>query len=147
MKTVYIIFCIFAFIIQSNVAHNNTSNFDYEKAHQEYVDSITKDIDRATVYQAVPEQTNEDNFTTASGFKLNKEFDHYKYRTLAVSRDLLKEGFIEYGDTVKVSGTDIYDGKWIVRDTMNKRYKRTIDFLIDLDMPMGKWNNVEIKLV
>ena len=138
---------MFAFFIQSNIAHNSTFDSDYQSAYNEYVESVTKQINRATVYQAVPEQTNEDNFTTASGFKLNKEFDHYKYRTLAVSRDLLNEDFVEYGDTVKVSGTDIHDGKWVVRDTMNKRYERTIDFLIDLDMPINKWKDVEIKLV
>jgi 3D (Asp-Asp-Asp) domain-containing protein len=97
-------------------------------------------IDRATVYQAVPHQTNSDNFTTASGFRLNTEFDHAKYRILAVSRDLLE--IVSYGDTVFVSGTIEFDGYWIVHDTMNKRYTRTIDFLTDLNQPNRLYNNV-----
>ena len=106
------------------------------------ISQIEIPIQRATVYQAVPNQTNSDNFTTASGFRLNKDFNHLQYRIIAVSRDLLQH--ISYGDTVTVIGTTYFDGKWIVHDTMNKRYTRTIDFLTDLDQPNILYNNITL---
>lgn len=118
---------VLLFILTAKVNPVESScRFEYiEKPAQ--LDSIT--INRASVYQAVPEQTNADNLTTASGFKLNPEFNHLQYRILAVSRDLLE--IFEYGDSVLVSGTTGFDGWWYIHDTMNKRYKNTVDFLTD----------------
>lgn len=94
----------------------------------------------ATVYNAVPEQCNEDPGHTAFMFKLDLE-NPYKHRIIAVSRDLL----IKYpaGTRVKIEGTS-YDGVFTVMDKMNKRYTNRIDILINVDMPIGKWNNVKI---
>ena len=94
----------------------------------------------ATVYNAVPEQTNSDPSHTASMFKLDLS-NPYKHKIIAVSRDLL----IKYpmGTRVRVEGTS-YDGVYTVEDKMNKRYKNRIDILINLDMKIGKWNNVLI---
>ena len=96
----------------------------------------------ATVYNAVPEQTNEDPAHTASMYKIDLK-NPYKHRILAVSRDLYKLGY-KFGTKVKVSCDCRYDGIWVVRDLMNKRYKRRIDFLINEDMPIGKWDKVQI---
>lgn len=98
----------------------------------------------ATVYNAVPEQTNEDPQHTATMFKLDLD-NPYKHRIIAVSRDLEKKGF-KMNSTVCISGTEKYDGIWYIRDRMNKRYKSRIDFLINLEMPIGKWENVMIYL-
>jgi len=96
------------------------------------------------VYNAVPEQTNEDPQHTATMFKLDLN-NPYKHRIIAVSRDLEKKGF-KMNSTVCISGTEKYDGIWHIRDRMNKRYKSRIDFLINLEMPIGKWENVMIYL-
>tara|TARA_B100000780_G_scaffold11375_1_gene7805 strand:- start:303 stop:671 length:369 start_codon:yes stop_codon:yes gene_type:complete len=94
----------------------------------------------ATVYNAVPEQTNSDPGHTAFMFELDLN-DPYKHKIIAVSRDLL----IKYpkGTKVCVSGTS-YDGVYVVMDKMNKRYTNRIDLLINLDMQIGSWPNATI---
>jgi len=104
--------------------------------------NITATNVTATVYNAVPEQTNEDPSHTASMFELDLD-NPYKHRILAVSRDLYKSGY-KFKTKVKVECECPYDGVWIVRDLMNKRYKKRIDFLINEDMEIGKWNNVKL---
>jgi 3D (Asp-Asp-Asp) domain-containing protein len=93
----------------------------------------------ATVYNAVPAQTNSDPGHTASMFELDLS-NPYKHKIIAVSRDLL----VEYPMHTKVliKGTNKYDGVYIVEDKMNKRYENRIDILINQDMQIGKWNNV-----
>ena len=99
-----------------------------------------QDIVHATVYNAVPEQTNSDPGHTAFMFELDLS-NPYKHRIIAVSRDLL----IEYpkGTEVYVCGT-FYDGVYIVMDKMNKRYSKRIDILINEEMQIGSWKAVEI---
>ena len=94
----------------------------------------------ATVYNAVPEQTNSDPGHTAFMFELDLN-DPFKHKIIAVSRDLL----IKYpkGTKVYVSGTS-YDGVYVVMDKMNKRYTNRIDLLINLDMQIGSWPNATI---
>ena len=105
--------------------------------------SIFSNVDEkvtATVYNAVPAQTNSDPGHTASMFKLDLS-NPYKHRIIAVSRDLLIK--FPMGTKVRVSGTR-YDGVYVVEDKMNKRYKKRIDILINVDMKIGKWDNVVI---
>ena len=51
------------------------------------------------------------------------------------------------GDTIRVEGTWVYDGLWIIHDKMNKRYNDRIDFLTHKEQARGKWNEVQIELV
>ena len=99
------------------------------------------DVVVATVYNAVPEQTNSDPSHTASMFKLDLE-DPYKHRIVAVSRDLLKK--YPMGTKIRIQGTGRYDGIWHVEDKMNKRYSKRIDLLINTNMSIGKWDEVNI---
>lgn len=94
----------------------------------------------ATVYNAVPEQTNSDPGHTAFMFELDLN-DPYKHRIIAVSRDLLKK--YPKGTKVQVTGTS-YDGVFVVMDKMNKRYTNRIDLLINEDMQIGNWPNASI---
>lgn len=94
----------------------------------------------ATVYHAVPEQTNEDPGHTAFMFKLDLS-NPYKHRIIAVSRDLLSE--FPKGTKVRVCGTT-YDGIFVVMDKMNKRYTNRIDLLINQGMRIGSWSNATI---
>tara|TARA_R110002124_G_scaffold281119_1_gene455084 strand:+ start:56 stop:421 length:366 start_codon:yes stop_codon:yes gene_type:complete len=94
----------------------------------------------ATVYNAVPEQTNSDPGNTSTMFKLDLN-NPYKHRIVALSRDLLKR--FPYHSKVLIQGTK-YDGVYIVEDTMNKRYTNRIDLLINLDMQIGSWKDVTI---
>ena len=94
----------------------------------------------ATVYNAVPAQTNLDPGHTASMFKLDLS-NPYRHRIIAVSRDLLTK--FPMGTRVRVEGTS-YDGIYVVEDKMNKRYTKRIDILINIEMKIGKWENVKI---
>lgn len=101
-------------------------------------------IVHATVYNAVPEQTNSDPGHTATMFKLDLS-NPYKHRIVALSRDLLVK--YPYGSQVLVKGTKDYDGIYNVEDTMNKRYKNRIDILINEEMQIGSWPGVTITKV
>jgi 3D (Asp-Asp-Asp) domain-containing protein len=99
----------------------------------------------ATVYNADPSQTDDSPFITASGAVIEQccPGDH---RWIAVSRDLEAEGFV-FGAKVRITGTDGFDGIWVVQDRMNKRWKKRIDFLVNKSMKGGKWNNVKLTIV
>lgn len=101
----------------------------------------------ATVYFPEKGQTDGNPLITADGSKINprRPRDH---RWIALSRDMLTRwgGDIQYGDSVWVRGiSDELDGMYIVRDTMNRRFRNRIDILVGRhDNIMGLWNDVEI---
>ena len=101
----------------------------------------SQEIVTATVYNAVEEQCNSDPGNTAFMFKLDLK-NPYKHRIVAVSRDLLDK--FPGGTKIKITNAGPYSGIWEVQDKMNKRYTKRIDFLINEDMPIGKWDNVKI---
>lgn len=98
----------------------------------------------ATVYNAVPEQCGSHPTITASGRRI--EGDVSDLRILAMERTMMAKHNIHYGDTVLVRGTGVYDGEWIVEDTMHPRYagQDKIDFLVPADVRLGKWENVKV---
>lgn len=96
----------------------------------------------ATVYNAVPEQTDSDPLITAS----LKEIDpDNPQRWIAVSRDLEELG-VTLGSKVCIDNAGEMNGEWVVEDRMNKRWRRRIDFLVHDSIRLGKWNNVKIIL-
>lgn len=109
-----------------------------EKATEVYI--VT-----ATVYHAVEGQCDDSPLVTASGARIASAESAYDHRYIAVSRDLLD--VFPYGTMVEVSGCGELDGRWVVADTMNRRYKGYIDLLINPDMRGGKWDGVRIKKV
>ena len=102
------------------------------------------EIVEATVYNALPEQCNADVQHTAFMFKLDL-LNAYKHRIVAVSRDLLKR--FPNKTRVRVTGAGKYNGIWTVRDKMNKRYTKRIDFLVNNEVKYGKWKNVKITII
>ena len=46
------------------------------------------------------------------------------------------------GDKVHVEGAGLLDGIWFVRDRMNPRFRKRIDFLVPQSMKGGKWEKV-----
>ena len=104
------------------------------------------EIERATYYNAVPEQTNTDCFTTASGEVI--DLDNFP-RWVALSRDLLSRwgGRYSYGDTIIVETADtVLAGEWVVQDCMNARYKNTLDFLLPVGgYKIGVLTDVKIR--
>lgn len=98
----------------------------------------------ATYYNPVKSQCQGNPLITADGSKINlKKLRNKEIRWIAVSRDLLK--YYNYGDTVVVlSSNNKLNGRWIVRDCMNKRFKRKIDFLSHEKNFMNKPETVKI---
>ena len=103
-------------------------------------------LDRATTYYCNVRQCDNDPFTTTDGSVIDPiKLKNKEIRWCALSRDLIwdeyrqtihKHGFrglFEFGDTivVKSNSNPQINGKWVVHDTMNKRYTNSIDFLID----------------
>lgn len=99
----------------------------------------------ATIYHAVPGQTDDTPFITASNKKINKD-NPAGHRWIAVSRDLEKLGFT-LGTKVCVENAGKMDGEWTIEDRMNKRWTKKIDFLVNTDMKYGKWKNVKIYVI
>lgn len=106
---------------------------------------LVSDEVEATVYNAVPEQCDNDCIYTASMFRLNLN-DVYSHRIIAMERTFIKELGLKYGDVVKIEGTGKWDGIWQIQDTMNKKFagKKKIDLLVPNDVRSGKWNNIKL---
>lgn len=98
----------------------------------------------ATVYNAVPEQCNEQPAVTASGRRITG--DVAALRWLAMECTMMERHGIHYGDTVLVKGAGAYDGEWVVEDTMHPRWagQDRVDFLVPESVRLGRWEGVEI---
>jgi 3D (Asp-Asp-Asp) domain-containing protein len=99
----------------------------------------------ATIYHAVPGQTDSTPFITASLKRINKA-NPEGHRWIAVSRDLEQYGFV-FGAKVCVEDAGELNGIWTVEDRMNKRWKNRIDFLVNTTRRGGKWKDVKITLI
>lgn len=106
-----------------------------------------------TVYYAVEAQCDDDPLITADSSIIDPD-NVNELRWCALSRDLINQhdkwrnwnGKIKFGDTIYVeSDHEGINGYWVVHDTMNARYKNSIDFLVDKDNGIyGKWYNLKI---
>jgi hypothetical protein len=116
---------------------------------EEYHQEETFILDTLTIYNPVVEQCDSDPLITASNAKIDTlKLRKKKIRWMALSRDMLKRwnGKLNYGDTVILeSGDNAIDGKWVIQDTMNKRYKKRGDLLFDMSVrKSGRWLNVKM---
>ena len=117
-----------------------------------------------TVYHLVANQCDSNPFETADGTVVKERGEKVNnLRYVALSRDLLKDAYrdklhnvkgqwkgkIQFGDTIKVvSDNKQLCGMWIVKDCMNKRFKKKIDFMQDKETGFyGKWNDLTIELI
>lgn len=113
-------------------------------------DTVTELITKvtATMYYPVREQCDSDPLITAGNYQINpRKASHHKW--IAMSRDLLKRwgGEFDYGDKVEISGAGHKDGIYKITDTMNKRFKKRIDFLETVGTKYYKFKNVTIKKI
>ena len=99
----------------------------------------------ATMYYPTVGQCDSTPYLTAGMYRVSRK-NASKQMWIAMSRDMLKRwgGDFDYGDRVVITGTDGKDGEYTVVDTMNKRYKRRIDFLETPGTKPYKFNNVQI---
>lgn len=92
----------------------------------------------ATAYNSVANQTSSNPFITAFGDSLKPGL---KY--IAVSRDLLKEG-LTHNTWVKIEGLE---GVYLVKDKMNRRFKKHIDIYMGLDIKAAReWGRRPLKI-
>ena len=95
-----------------------------------------------TTYNAVRSQCDRSPLITADGTKIDhRKVKSGKQRIVAISRDLLYA--IPLGSLIYVEGHGYYE----VRDTMNSRFKHSIDILQHSSKKNFKKNNIKIKLV
>ena len=99
----------------------------------------------ATVYNATTEQCGDNPTVTASGRVIEPEMVQ-ELRIVAMERTMMQKHGIHYGDSILVKGAGVYDGIWVVEDTMSKRYagQDKVDFLVPSNVRLGKWDNVEV---
>jgi len=115
---------------------DNKNNKNYENSREAIKSQAPRKLQesffkkfKATYYQAVQGQCDDDPFTTASGYRINvRKVKSGETKIVAVSRDLLKE--YPYGSTIYVHQPVHLRGHYKVEDTMNKRFTNRIDFLV-----------------
>ena len=98
-----------------------------------------------TMYQPLRYQTDSTPNILADGTRIRiQEASNYKF--IAVSRNLLKRfgGWLVYGDFVLLKGTNLKDGVYQVRDTMNKRFVNRIDILESPGVKPYKFDEAKI---
>ena len=144
-----------ALMSSHNLGHEEADSFVGQLRHEmrekydEYIKRprwalVASDV-TATVYNAVPEQCNNDISNTASMFRLNLD-DVLSHRIIAMERTMMAEFGLKYGDVVRIEGTGKWDGEWQIQDTMNKRFagQHKIDILIPKSAGLGQWENVKV---
>ena len=100
-----------------------------------------------TMYSPTRAQCDATPNITADGTNINpKHASNYRY--VALSRDLLERwgGPFEYGEYIAVEGTrqGQHDGVWQVRDTMNPKWLKRVDFLMTNGTRPFKYNEIKI---
>lgn len=129
------------YIEKDDEINEDTISKNYKKL--ETVTTVT-----VTVYNPVKEQTDSSPLETADGSRINlSKLERDKIRWVAVSRDLLKNNKLSYGDKIILKSSnlpeELNDLVWEVRDTMNPKWKNRID-LLSLNRKLGKWEDVKI---
>ena len=81
-----------------------------------------------TTYTVDSSQTDNTPLVTASGFKLD-HLNPRRHRVIAISRDL--KARFKFGSRVRITNAGRFNGVYVVRDLMNKRFRRKIDILIN----------------
>jgi len=93
----------------------------------------------ATAYNSVESQTKKGNIGLTAWGDIIEQGD----KVIAVSRDLIQKG-LEYNKKVKIEG---FKGTFIVKDKMNKRWKKRIDIYMGLDEKAAKtWGKQTVKI-
>ena len=92
----------------------------------------------ATAYNSLAYQTNSNPIITALGDSLKPGLNY-----IAVSRDLLDSGLV-HNTKVKIEGFDSY---FLVKDKMNKRWRKRIDIYMGVDVKKAKdWGKKSVTI-
>jgi 3D (Asp-Asp-Asp) domain-containing protein len=99
------------------------------------------DIVTVTMYSPSVEECDSTPLITASGYKINP-INPRKQKIIAISWDLKKK--YKFGKKVKVLGIGKYSGTYTVRDLMNKRHKKRIDILVNVEDKQTKFERAKL---
>lgn len=125
MRKLSIIFLFFSFTPTKPIGELDVDvNPKYEKVAEDHINV------KVTTYTVSEAETDEEPTITASGFEVDS-LNPKKHRIIAVSQDLKKK--FRFGQKVKVTGIGKHSGVYVIRDVMNKRWKKKIDILINPD--------------
>lgn len=92
----------------------------------------------ATAYNSLPYQTNSNPSITAFGDSLKPGLSY-----IAVSRDLLDSGLV-HNTVVKIEG---FDSLFLVKDKMNRRWRKRIDIYMGLDVQKARnWGKRNVNI-
>ena len=143
IKTFFLVTLLTTFAPHNNGEVTQNEEVIIEVIPEEWT-LVAEDVE-GTVYNAVPEQCDEDPIYTASMFRLNLD-DVYSHRIIAMEKTFMKTLGLRYGDVVKVEGAGRWDGIWQIQDTMSPRFagRKKIDFLVPEDIKLGKWNTIKL---
>jgi 3D (Asp-Asp-Asp) domain-containing protein len=112
-----------------------------EREINRMIEDMIPDIVTMTTYKANQNETDSTPNITASGFKIDTN-NPKRHRIIAVSRDLKKK--LKFGSKVRIEGAGKYSGTYVVKDVMNKRYKKRIDILINADDKQTKLKKIKL---
>ena len=117
---------------------------NYEVNEYEYFGKV-----EGTMYNAVIEQCEGNPLQTASGDWICLDsLKSADKRWIAISRDMHKRygGEFEFGQVVTIESKYEYlNGEWIIKDLMNERFTKRIDFLQCKETGFyGKWDNLKL---
>jgi 3D (Asp-Asp-Asp) domain-containing protein len=112
----------------------------------DWVDTKIIDIVTVTIYNAVSAQCDDTPNILADGTMIDVSRAG-EYRYCALSRDLLARwgGRYQYGDTISINGAGNFSGKWVVKDTMNKRFTNRVDLLVDEGTRLYKYEYASLR--
>ncbi len=143
LTSVIVFGCILMLKSMSITTHYEKVSVTKEKPPKTRTDnSIKVDV---TMYCPVSSQCDSDPLITAS---MKKIIPHRasEHKWIAMSRDLLKRwgGKFDYGDKIRLVGTEFKDGVYTIVDCMNERFKNKIDILETQGTKPYKFENVKI---
>ena len=130
---------IFSFVLSVFFTIPLKSNVHFFKSNKS--EPVITDTVTVTTYTIDPKQTDEEPLITASGFKLDS-LNPKKHKIIAISRDLKKK--FKFGQKVKITGIGKHSGIYVIRDLMNKRFKKKVDILINPEDKHTKYEKAKL---
>ena len=101
----------------------------------------TSEVVTVTTYTPSVEECDSTPNITASGFKIDT-LNPKRHKIIAVSRDLKRKW--KFGTKIRITGMGKHNGTYIVKDVMNKRYKKRIDILVGKQDKKFKFTGIKI---
>jgi len=101
----------------------------------------TSEVVTVTTYTPSVEECDSTPHITASGFKIDT-LNPKRHKIIAVSRDLKRKW--KFGTKIRITGIGKHSGTYIVKDVMNKRYRKRIDILLGKQNKQFKFTGIKI---